>query len=264
MKKILVTTRSNHFGGCLATAYCKAGGTHFDTIIVVPERDDLKWPVWIKPIVAFKLLGLCGSINQLRYSRLQWTLRKAVVDLGFSCDWIKTLSSPETSVHHVNNINSDTSLDIIQAKKPDLLVSIGVPQIISPIVLDIPKVASLNLHNGDIPKYRGHFGTFWEVQQGEEYGVVSLHHMVPAVDKGQLVGKEKIRLAECKSFLDLMLKKKIAGGKLLANALKQVEKTGTFLEDTAVEKTPQNISSTKESYFGWPELKDILQFHWPS
>jgi methionyl-tRNA formyltransferase len=43
----------------------------------------------------------------------------------------------------------------LQEKKPDLLVVIAYGKIIPQAILDIPKVAPINIHGSILPKYRG-------------------------------------------------------------------------------------------------------------
>ena len=53
------------------------------------------------------------------------------------------------------SLNSDPGASLLREAKPDLLVSVGPPEILKPHVLDVPRLGELNVHNGRIPRSPG-------------------------------------------------------------------------------------------------------------
>ena len=60
-----------------------------------------------------------------------------------------------------------------------------------------------------------------------------------------------------KDFFDVMLWKKQAGGKLLANTLNKFEINKTF---HAISADKSDSNESKSSYYGFPSFKDIMKF----
>ncbi len=254
MKSILVTTRSNQFGGVLGTAYRHAGGPPFSAVIVLPERKDLGWTAPEQAYAAWKMLGPFDTLRMMRYRCGGYLLRPAERSIGLHADWIGSISDEQTRLVELDDINTAEAADRIRALAPDLLVSIGTPTILRRHVLEIPSWGAVNLHNGRLPRYRGHFATFWERLHDEEWGYVSLHEMVPRVDAGRILAEERVALRESRSLVDVLISKKQLGGQLLArvvlhaSAVQAIGPSGGPVHDTP---------SGEPCYFGWPRIQDL-------
>jgi methionyl-tRNA formyltransferase len=141
---------------------------------------------------------------------------------------------------------------------PDVLISVGAPVIFGRRVLDVPTIAAINVHNGLVPRYRGHFATFWEIYYDEPRSYVCIHKMESKVDSGDVLAWERVEVSQVSSFFELMLEKKRSGGALLARLLREIESKGR-LPDA---KPPHNVDSTLSSYFPWPSVKDVMRLRW--
>jgi len=119
--------------------------------------------------------------------------------------------------------------------------------------LSLPKLCSLNLHNGDIDKYRGHFSTFWEIINKEDYLCVTLHNMTKIVDSGCIYDQEFADKDLFLDFWDVMVWKKIVGGTLLAKNLNILEEKNNL----DVKKV---LNNSKSKYYSFPVLKDLQFF----
>lgn len=256
MKVAIATTEDDMLGGVFAQAYHEAGGPPPHTVFILPERNDLRFPRWAAGVVALKLLGPIGTVRIVSARHGHLPLYRADRNIGLNRDWIPTLASAETHCVYCNSMNDSDTLAGLKDIQPDLLVSIGVPIILKKQVLTIPRIGAVNVHNGRLPKYRGHFGTFWEVHQGETWAYTSIHVMTAKVDAGRLLATERVNIEETQSFLDLMLEKKRRGGRLLAQVLCDIERQGSFPDQTP----PPDEPDTGPGYFGWPSLRDVLSF----
>jgi len=121
----------------------------------------------------------------------------------------------------------------------------------------MPKIGSINIHNGKIPKYRGHFGTFWENLNKEKNFYTCIHRMEEKVDSGSILSYCYININNVKTFLGLLKKKKGRGGQMLALLLQKID-TNKKLPDNNIN---QEIIEEKSTYYGWPSVKDIKNFN---
>ena len=84
------------------------------------------------------------------------------------------------------DLHDPTVLESISATRPDLGLVVGTT-IVKPSLYDLPRLGSLNLHQGKVPEYRGSAPMFWALFNNEtEYGV-TIHRVVKRVDAGDVV-----------------------------------------------------------------------------
>jgi len=229
-------------GELFAAAYKQNAGPSLHTIFAVKDRSDLQFSLLSKILMARKMLGVRGL-----WQRLRQKMKKI--------SWIESLQFPSTNLYFVEDANDLKTQNILMADNFDLLISIGAPRIITFNTLKLVRLGGINVHNGKLPVYRGHFGTFWEVLEGEPLHFTTIHRMVPKVDAGEILAEGISDRKEFRSFFDLMKHKKSEGGKLLAEVLNQIESTQRF--------SPLPVSEFRQTqYFGWPNHKDVLRFNW--
>ena len=66
------------------------------------------------------------------------------------------------------NINSPSSINIINSYKPDILVSVLGNQIFKKQIINLAPMGCINLHTALLPKYRGLMPTFWVLKNNEK------------------------------------------------------------------------------------------------
>jgi hypothetical protein len=161
---------------------------------------------------------------------------------------------PGTSAFfHVRTLNRGEGVTALEKQQPTLLVSVGAPEIFSSRVLSIPSVGAVNVHNGRLPAFRGLFGTFWEMYEGQEWGYTSLHVMEPKVDAGVVLAQGAVRMID-RSLLQILEAKKRLGAGLLAWLLGFIESQGRLPPPC-----PYN-EMLPSRYYPWPSLGKMLQF----
>lgn len=259
MNSVLLTTRGNQFIRVLLTAYLRAGGVPFSLILFLPDRADIGYPAWAKPLVGHRLLGVAGLLKMLRVRLGNFALTSAERDMGLGCSWEHILPQVCAKCIEAPSVKKKVYLPILEKQDMDILVSCGSPIIFKKEILELPSIGALNIHNGRVPMYRGHFATFWEVLNDEKYGYVSIHEMLEKVDTGRVVVSEKQLISDSKSFLDLLIAKKQMGGKTLAGLLAEIEASGGKIPDRDLALPEDKINGM---YFGWPTLSEIRKFKW--
>ncbi|HQK88862.1 MAG TPA: methionyl-tRNA formyltransferase, partial [Acidobacteriota bacterium] len=73
------------------------------------------------------------------------------------------------------------------ALQPDLLVVAAYGQILPQRILDVPRIAPLNVHASLLPRYRGAAPIAWAILQGETRTGVSIMRIVRRLDAGDVL-----------------------------------------------------------------------------
>ena len=94
-----------------------------------------------------------------------------------------------------SDINSSTAVARLTAERPELVFSFQYAQILRPAVIALAELATLNLHYGPLPRYRGVAPIAWALINGESTTGVTLHHVDPGVDSGDTVCTATVPIA---------------------------------------------------------------------
>jgi methionyl-tRNA formyltransferase len=63
----------------------------------------------------------------------------------------------------VDDLNDSTFVQSVNQYGIDVLISVAAPQIIKTPLIEAPKQACINIHNGKLPMYRGMLPNFWQM-----------------------------------------------------------------------------------------------------
>jgi len=93
----------------------------------------------------------------------------------------------------VSDFHSDEAIAAMRSAEADLGVIYGT-NIIKETVFSVPRLGSINLHQGLAPIYRGSAPVFWELHNGESEVGITVHRVAAKVDAGDIVMQETITL----------------------------------------------------------------------
>jgi len=85
------------------------------------------------------------------------------------------------------SMRSDDALDGLCALQPDLLVVAAYGQILPQRILDVPRIAPLNVHASLLPAYRGAAPIAWAILRGETRTGISIMRIVRRLDAGDVL-----------------------------------------------------------------------------
>ena len=137
-------------------------------------------------------------------------------------------------------------IERVRALAPDYLFSFYYRYMVPGEILDIPRIAPLNLHGSLLPKFRGRCPVNWVLIEGEQRTGVTLHVMEVKPDAGDIVAQRAVDIAFEDTAHTLALKLASAARALMAETIPLLE-AGTF------ERRPQGGSS---SYYGGRRPED--------
>jgi len=139
------------------------------------------------------------------------------------------------------DINHPLWVKKIAALKPDILFSFYYRQMVKAEILRLPPCGCFNLHGSLLPAYRGRCPVNWVLVQGEAETGITLHHMTPKPDDGDIVAQKRIAIEDADTAWTLHQKAAEASAQLLNDIL-------PALRDGTAPRLPQDAA--KASYFG--------------
>ena len=93
----------------------------------------------------------------------------------------------------MDNYHYEKTLELMRQADADLGIIYGT-NIIKESVFSIPKLGSINLHQGLAPYYRGGPPVFWELFNNEKEVGLTVHFVAPKVDTGDVILQKTIPL----------------------------------------------------------------------
>lgn len=145
-------------------------------------------------------------------------------------------------------------------KKPDLIITCAYGQIIPKEILDYPKYKCINIHASLLPKYRGGAPIHHAIINGDEYTGVTIMYMDEAMDSGDILYQEKIKIEENDNVGTMFNKLSDLGSKMIIDFLpKFLNGEITPIKQNADEVTyAYNISKEDEKIDFNNNSKDIF------
>lgn len=136
---------------------------------------------------------LVGMIGDARREAVQSSFAKAAAKLDVPSLSAKTLKSSE-------------ALDFIRDKAPDYVVSANNFLIFGKEALALPKLGTVNFHNGLLPRYAGVNPFCWALMRGEtEYGM-TWHLVDEGIDTGPLLLQERFDIDDDMPAVHVMIR----------------------------------------------------------
>jgi methionyl-tRNA formyltransferase len=106
----------------------------------------------------------------------------------------ETCAARGVPFHFVANYHTEEAAELMRGAQADLGVIYGT-NIIRESVFRIPRLGSINLHQGLAPLYRGGPPVFWELYNGEREVGLTVHFVAAKVDTGEILLQETVPLA---------------------------------------------------------------------
>lgn len=107
---------------------------------------------------------------------------------------------------------------------PELLIVVAYGRILSPEILALPSVGSINVHASLLPRYRGAAPINWALIRGERETGVTIQWMEHELDAGAIFLQERLPILEEDNFGSLYAKLAERGAALLVQALEKLRR----------------------------------------
>ena len=127
----------------------------------------------------------------------------------------------------------ESVIEELKALAPDVIVVAAYGKLLPQALLDIPKVAIINVHSSILPQYRGAAPINWAILNGDETTGVSIQYMVHELDAGDILLALETAIDPEEDAGQLYDRLALMGGEAASMALAQ-------LRDGTATRTPQN------------------------
>lgn len=111
-----------------------------------------------------------------------------------------------TSAHRMSSRSVeqwDIVRDLITKEGTDLGLVAGFTYMLPPAVLNVARHGFLNLHAGELPKYRGGSPLNWQIINGERSAGISVLRVASGIDDGPVVARARIDIGSQTTISDL-------------------------------------------------------------
>jgi methionyl-tRNA formyltransferase len=153
---------------------------------------------------------------------------------------------------HTDKINAPDTVAQLRALNADVILSAFFNQVIGTEAAQSAKHAALNVHPARLPEYRGVDPVFYGRLRGASTFGVTLHHIAPSLDEGNILAQRDVTINESHSLLAANVALYEAGAALFidAAAAGQLNVTGT----------PQTDCGREDHYDSWPDHQDVTSY----
>ena len=125
----------------------------------------------------------------------------------------------KATVRRKESINSLKWIEFIKSIKPDIITVMGTSLLGSEII-NISKLASINMHTGLSPYYRGSMTNLWPIINKEvELCGVTIHKLSKGIDSGEIVYHGQPKIDKNDTFATINCKVIIKGTELMIKAI---------------------------------------------
>ncbi len=156
------------------------------------------------------------------------------------------------------DINDHQSIAQIKHMGADLFVSVSYDQIFRSALLAIPKNGAINLHAGDLPRYRGRNVVNWALINDEKRLGITVHYMDDGIDTGDIILKHYIPIDDSDDYQSVLTRATLAGANVVLEALELIT-AGTVV------RLPQASTGLQGFYCGGRyDGDEWIDWNWPS
>src|SRR6202163_1631063 len=195
---------------------------------------------------AATLSGLLDAVIRCIHAAPKWPNGKP----GYGIDDLAAASKAYgTELFITRDIHSADALDFVKRLNSDLGLIFGT-RILKPVLFQIPKQGSINIHKRKVPDYRGGGAVgLWELLDDQKEIGVTVHRVEEKVDVGGVIRSALIPIEPFDDLESLALKADVVGADLIVAAIRD-------FADGTVTETPQTGPS---KLFRSPAAEDLLQ-----
>lgn len=139
-------------------------------------------------------------------------------------------------------INEPTVVATLAALAADLFVVCDYGQILSRELLAVPRFGGINLHGSLLPRHRGAAPVQWTIREGDPLAGVSVIHMTPALDAGNVLVARATPVGPRETSAELEQRLATLGAGAVIEAVERLEAAVAATGTTAGIGVPQEAA----------------------
>ena len=157
----------------------------------------------------------------------------------------------------------DEEFNALEALKPDLIIVVAYGMILPQRILDIPKIACLNIHASLLPRWRGAAPIQRAIEAGDKKTGICIMQMEAGLDTGPIVSQSTLTIEKNDTSSSLHDKLAILGAETLLDTLYTLEALEKKLANIVVQDhesaTYAHKISKSEANIDWNENAALIQ-----
>jgi len=130
--------------------------------------------------------------------------------------------SHEIPVFQPAKMRDGEALGYLRELDPELIVVAAYGKILPSEILDYPARGCINVHSSLLPKYRGAAPINWAILNGETVTGVTIMHMAPALDAGDIISQASTPIGADETAPTLTARLAELGAELLVSAVEAI------------------------------------------
>ena len=130
--------------------------------------------------------------------------------------------SHEIPVFQPAKMRDGEALVYLRELDPELIVVAAYGKILPSEILDYPVKGCINVHSSLLPKYRGAAPINWAILNGEAVTGVTIMHMAPALDAGDIIAQASTPIGADETAPTLTARLAELGAELLVSAVEAI------------------------------------------
>ncbi len=119
-------------------------------------------------------------------------------------------------------VNDGESVAALRAFAADLFVVCDYGQLLSAELLAVPPLGGINLHGSLLPRHRGAAPIQWAILEGDAVTGVSVIHMTPALDAGNVIASRPLAVGPRDTAADLEPRLAAIGAEAVVEAIERL------------------------------------------
>lgn len=128
-----------------------------------------------------------------------------------------------TPLQQFSSLKTPETLETLRRSAADVFIVVAYGFLLPKVVLDLPKIAPLNVHSSLLPRYRGPAPIHWAMINGDLETGVTIMRMAETLDTGDILAQKKITISNQDNFKQLEDKLATLGAEALLESLAALE-----------------------------------------
>nr|VFK30949.1 MAG: Formyl transferase [Candidatus Kentron sp. MB]VFK30961.1 MAG: Formyl transferase [Candidatus Kentron sp. MB]VFK76804.1 MAG: Formyl transferase [Candidatus Kentron sp. MB] len=194
------------------------------------------------------------TIHILYHTRTQGIEFEDVVIVGNADEQYYLLreyaNTDHFNLHFIDDPNGDKGIALMKSIAPDV-VGVNVLNILRKEFLKIPKIATVNIHTGILPQFRGLESRRWAILEGGAVGA-SAHLVDEGLDTGEILARRELELQPGDTI------DSITARNYYTNKWQVFSEALLKVQDGEVRGIRQEISDGKQYFMMHPKLAEVV------
>lgn len=180
-------------------------------------------------------------------NRITWKLHRVLWDKKFysagnSPELKNTLSIP------FSELNNSGGIEMLTELAPDILITCRAPLLKNKLI-EIPEIATVNIHFGLAPNYRGNDTLFWPLYYNDyEHLGGCIHHITTGIDTGNILAEVYPPLSTFDGEIAVDYNTTLLLAKAILQFLKETEATGSRFPGKKQDGKGRNFNSADRTF----------------